>query len=105
MAKAKIHKSAGKAVGTTYSDSPTEGKKQESHGFPVLLGEGPHANVNVSMGARVGLPNYSDARCGASLTLPSDADEEAIEAAFDFAKRWVERKVEEMVDEIQAENG
>ena len=62
------------------------------------------ANVNVSMGARIGLENYSDARCGASLTIPVAADTDEIESAFAFAKKWVEDHVQAMISEIRGEN-
>jgi len=62
------------------------------------------ANVNVSYGARIGLPDYSDARCGASLTLPVAATEEEIESGFEYAAKWCENKVQAMIDQIQEDN-
>ncbi len=63
---------------------------------PKFVFDGPTANVNVSLGARIGLPDYSDFRCGASLTLPCDPAD--IDEAFDFAKAWVEARCEELTE-------
>lgn len=113
MAKSTIKKSgvAGKtAKGATWLETgkaqaqESQQKSESSESFPVLLGDGPHCNVNVNVGARIGLPNYSSASVGASLTIPCDVTEADIEAAFDFAKSWCEGKVQGMVNEVHGEN-
>ena len=93
-------KAAKTAQGTTYLETDA-GEKHTTEWVPgCQVDEGVlTANVNVSSGARIGLPNYSDVRCGASLTIPCAATPEDIDAAFEFAKDWVEERVLAMVDE------
>ena len=102
----KPGKKAKGVLGTTHKTEP--GKPTEHFVEWTPCSEVPEgvltANVNVSMGARIGLENYSDARCGASLTLPVAASEEEIEYAFTFAKKWVEDHVQSMIGEIQEGN-
>ncbi|KKM67917.1 hypothetical protein LCGC14_1466300 [marine sediment metagenome] len=98
---------AKSVLGTTHKSVP--GKPEEHFVEWVPTPQVPEgvltANVNVSMGARVGLPDYSDARCGASLTIPVAAELEEIEHAFNFAKKWCEGHVQAMIEEIREENG
>jgi hypothetical protein len=60
--------------------------------------------VNVSLGARIGLANYSDARCGVSLTMPTLPDEEYIEKTYQWTLDWCEDRLQKIIDKIQAEN-
>ncbi len=97
---------AKSVLGKTHKSEP--GKPDEHYvewvPTPQFAADTATANVNVSMGARIGLPDYSDARCGASLTLPVAACPEEIEAAFQFAKKWCEERVQNMIQEIQEDN-
>ena len=102
--KAPKKKAPGKtsksAQGATYVQKV--GVEEHSTEFvPVAFASDGYltANVNVSMGARVGMPNYSDVRCGASLTIPCKPIPEEIDKAFDWAKEWVETRVQGMIDE------
>lgn len=92
--------------GTTFKEEPGKPEEHTEEWLPSsTLPEGTlTANVNVSMGARVGLPDYSDARCGASITIPVAAEPEEIASAYEFCKRWVEVNVQDMIDEIKGEN-
>lgn len=65
--------------------------------------EGPTANVNVNLGARIGLPDFSDVRVGVSLTMPCDATEEGIEEAFALVENWCFEKVDELTQRALAE--
>lgn len=97
---------AKSVLGKTHKSSPGKPEEHSTEWVPTpQVPEGTlTANVNVSMGARIGLENYSDARCGASLTIPVIATEEEIEYGFRFAKKWVEDHVQAMIGEIQEEN-
>jgi len=68
-----------------------------------LLDDQPTCNVNVNLGARIGLPEYSDVRFGVSLTVPCLANEKAVIAAYDFAKNWCKEKMEALHDEVVIE--
>jgi hypothetical protein len=98
---------AGKTgQGTTYLEK--DGVEKHTTEFvPVFKVEDGFltANVNVSSGARIGLPNYSDVRCGASLTIPCAAVPAEIDKAFEWAKEWVESRVQAMVDENSGGGG
>ena len=102
----KPGKKAKGVLGTTHKTAP--GKETEHSVEWTPCQEVPAgaltANVNVSMGARIGLENYSDARCGASRTIPVVATEKEIEYGFVFAKKWVEDHVNAMISEIREEN-
>ncbi len=104
--KSKLGKKAKGVLGTTHKSGA--GKPDEHYAEWVPCASVPEgtltANVNVSLGARIGLENYSDARCGASLTIPVEANIEDIEYAFVFAKKWVEDHVQAMISEIRGEN-
>lgn len=97
---------AKSVLGTTHKTEPGKSTEHYVEWLPTpQVDEGVlTANVNVSMGARIGLPDYSDARCGASLTLPVASTPEEIEYAFQFAKKWCEDHVQAMISEIQEEN-
>ena len=102
----KPGKKAKGVLGTTHKSEPGKPDEHFVEWTPVAsVPEGcVTANVNVSMGARIGLADYSDARCGASLTLPVLATPEEIEYGFTFAKKWVEDHVQAMIEEIRGEN-
>ena len=104
--KSKLGKKAKSVLGTTHKSQPGKPDEQWAEWVPTpQVPEGTlTANVNVSMGARIGLENYSDARCGASLTIPVEASLDEIESAFAFAKKWCTDHVQAMIDEIRGEN-
>lgn len=99
-------KKSKSAQGTTFKNEPGKPAEHATEFVPVaFVDEGfLTANVNVSMGARVGLPDYCDARCGASLTIPCKPVQEEIDKAFEWAKDWCETRVQGMIDEINGEN-
>ncbi len=107
--KATKKKAAGKigkgGQGTTYLETE-DGEKHTTEFVPAYSVADGYltANVNVSAGARIGLPNYSDVRCGASLTIPCAAVPSEIDKAFEWAKQWVEDRVNAMVDENTPED-
>ncbi len=55
--------------------------------------------VNLYLGATIALPNYSNVKCGVSLTVPVVKEE--LESGYRFAKEWCERKMEELTLEVQ----
>lgn len=81
-----------------------EGTEPEIEYFEWLVDYGstdvPTCNVNVNLGARIGLPDYSDVRFGASLTVPCAPSEPAVEQAYGFAKGWCMTKMEELREEL-----
>ncbi len=94
------------AQGTTFKNEPGKPEEHTTEWVPACFVDDGYltANVNVSSGARIGLPDYSDARCGASLTIPCAAVPAEIDKAFDWAKDWVETRVQAMIDEINEGN-
>ena len=87
-------------TGKTVHAMTTKGDDSFHYEWATKLGEAPHANINVHLGARIGLPNYSDARCGASITVPCDMNPDAIESAYNYAYEWVTSKMEQLTEEI-----
>lgn len=102
----KTGKKAKGVLGTTFKAEPGKPTENSVEWTPApIVPEGVlTANVNVSLGARIGLADYSDARCGASLTLPVISTEKEIEYGFTFAKKWVEDHVQTMIEEIRGDN-
>ena len=79
-----------------------EGTEEKIHEKDeAILGdtlEGPTANVNVNVGARIGLPNYSDVRVGVSLTRPCEDNQKAIDRTFEEVQEWCFKRVDELTD-------
>lgn len=80
--------------GSAFAEKGGKQVVQEVEPVGEVTSSGPMANVNVTLGHRRGLPNYSDVRIGVSLTVPCEADEEAIEGAFEFALEWCRNKMD-----------
>ncbi len=96
------------AVATTHVEAPGIPERHTTEGWALAteFEEGQlTANVNVSLGARIGLADYSDGRCGVSLTIPVAVNSDAIEKGFLFAEEWCQDKVQGMIDHIKDENG
>lgn len=104
--KKKAAKKGTVAAGTTFKNEPGKPEEHSTEFVPVFKVEDGFltANVNVTSGARIGLPDYSDARCGASLTIPCAAIPSEIDKAFEWAKEWVETRVQKMINEINEGN-
>lgn len=107
VVKIDSHKGAKSAKGHTTKQKVTSGtggppKEPEVEYFDWLwpMGGGPTCNVNVNLGARIGLPDYSDVRFGASLTVPANPNEQSVDEAYEFAKEWVEGKMEALREEL-----
>ncbi len=105
--KKAVAKKGKTGQGTTFKNEPGKPEEHSTEFVPAAFADGGYltANVNVSSGARIGLPEYSDARVGASLTIPCAAVPEEIDKAFEWAKEWVESRVQSMIDEINEANG
>lgn len=105
-AKKTPAKKAKSAQGTTFKSEPGKPEEHTTEWMPAAYADDGYltANVNVSSGARIGLPDYCDARCGASLTIPCAAVPSEIDKAFDWAKDWVETRVQQMINEINEGN-
>ena len=100
-------------TGTVHTSTTQKGVEKpidethETHVVPyeVRAGDGvPLVNVNASLGARIGLPDFSDYRVSVSLTLPANLDVtshgnltlgDEVEAAFAAAYAWCEEKMRE----------
>ena len=104
---------SGKTTFEKTKKNPTTGatemlaSHEEEHpdiGWAAPTGEH-HANVNVSVGRRVGLPEYSDVRFSVSLTLPAEPTNAGIEEAEVFARHWCYEKMGQMYDELIAKKG
>jgi len=106
----KIKESGTGTVHTSTTQKGVEKPIDEAHEthvvpYEVRAGEGvPLLNINASLGARIGLPEFSDYRVSVSLTLPANLDVTAdgtltlgdeAEAAFAVAYAWCEEKMRE----------
>jgi hypothetical protein len=60
---------------------------------------GPTANVGVSVATTRNLGNYESVKIGISLNMPCNPNEEAIEQACKFAQGWVDKKMQEVLEE------
>jgi hypothetical protein len=95
-ATATVTKEA-KSKGTTVSEETTQ---QEVPEFAVET-EKPEqlCEVGVDMSYTHNLGNYQSARVAVSLKVPCKHAE--IDGVFDYAKGWVENKLESLVGELQ----
>ena len=72
--------------------------KKTDLGFVVM--EGPMSEVSVEMSYTKNLGNYQSARVQVSLKVPANLTQDSIEAAFLFAKDWVDGRLTTMVEEL-----
>lgn len=90
-------------TGTT-SEEKTEMQVVAPHlegptmGFATLEAPEPFAEVGVSLGFTIGLPNYSSARCDITLKMPTPADQ--IDKTYEFAQTWVTTRLEAIHKEM-----
>lgn len=101
----KITKKA-KPIVSTVSQKHASGAETESQTIQgVVESIVDPCNVNVSMGMTKNLGNYENVKFMVSLTHPCENNPEAMEDAFQFAKKWVETKVDaihkEIMDQLQ----
>lgn len=61
----------------------------------------PWCEVGVDMSYTHNLGNYQSAKVGVSLRLPAQVAE--IDQVFDYAKEWVDTKLQGMIEELQSE--
>jgi len=59
---------------------------------------GPTVNVGISLGLTVNIGNYENVKAQVSLHVPCSHEE--IEDTYEFAKTWVDDKIEELQSEI-----
>ena len=108
MSKVTVKKKgSAKKSGTGTTTVQKKGEAAEETSETVVAGpfEGPTANVNVSLGARIGLPNYSDVRVGCSLTIPVEATPEEIEAGFVRVEAWCFEKIDLLTEKALTTDG
>lgn len=92
---------AKQATATVQSSTKSGGvehvvdKSTETVGPHVLFSE-PTCNVGVRAGLTIPMGNYSSARVEVSLNVP--CLDENIDKAFDFARDWVDAKLQTLVE-------
>lgn len=89
IAKARIQK--------TNKDKSEEDYEEEV-GEPLRLEEDT-CNVGVSGGFTYNLGDFNSTKIQVSLNIPCPHDE--IDQAFEFAKEWVEERVQDYYDELE----
>lgn len=88
----------GSANSTASLDNKVEKTSVEVHRFDgevipapfVTKGAGPYAQVGLSAGRTIGLPNFSSARYDVSVVLPSDVDKVA--ETYEYARKFCTRR-------------
>jgi predicted metal-dependent hydrolase len=62
---------------------------------------GPAAEVRVDLGATINMGNMEFLRVGLSLTMPCEASASKIEETYKKATKWVETKLDKMIQEAK----
>lgn len=75
-------------------------EETEKVGAPVLY-EQPTCNVGMKAGVTRNMGDYNSVRLDVSLYMPCYPDE--IEEVFMFTKEWVERKMNEITEELDSD--
>lgn len=66
---------------------------------PTFHKEAAMGSVGVTLGLTMNLGDFNSAKINISLNMPTDM--ENLESNFDFAKQWVENKVQELAAEVE----
>lgn len=69
-------------------------------GGPVLMVEEPHAVVGVTMSMTRSLQNYESFKFQVHVSVPCSNTDESKSAAYDWAKDWVEERVNMLNHEV-----
>ncbi|MEJ6846780.1 hypothetical protein [Sinorhizobium fredii] len=89
-----------KDKGTVVSEDVEE-EKVELPGELDKTAEGPWCEVGVDASYTHNLGNYQSAKVGVTLKIPCLHGE--INDVFDFAKSWVDEKMQGLIDELQSD--
>jgi len=91
-------------ITTTNSSDGTTTDEQQVVGEDILI-EGPAANVGVTCSITKNLGNYENVKVQVSLHLPCRLDADEIEETYKQCKEWVDEKIGEINEEIEAQKG
>ena len=86
---------AEEVVTMNHADGTVTEKKAVIPGEKTL--SGPTANVNVNASRRMSDGNYGSYGVGVSLTLPSLTDEDSVDKAYETARAWVDKRMQELI--------
>lgn len=81
--------------------STTTKDEVEQVGDPTLFAQ-PTCNVGVNAAATINTGDFNNVKVGCSLNIPCTHGE--IDDVFNFAKEWVDAKMNAMIEEVQANN-
>lgn len=95
-----IKNKAGKAVTTVKHKTGAEEVSEETLTLPGLLEAKLIAQVGVEASMTKNLGNYESVRLQCSLVMPCPTDE--INETFEFAQNWVNSKMEDLIDGLEA---
>lgn len=70
----------------------------------VVLNDTPHATVSFKAGTTKNLGDYNSARVDVMVTLPTEASEEGLEAAYNYAYEWVDQKMAEIDESMEGDD-
>jgi hypothetical protein len=90
-------------VSKTYPDG-TYTEEQSPVGEPGQV-PAPHATVSVSMGMTVPTVQYGNIKFQVFLACPCEVNQESIDGTYEEVKGWVDAKVGEIHEEINAQLG
>ena len=94
----KMQKQGEAKVAVQHADG-AETTKAELVGKPVVF-DSPPCQIGLEMSYTHNLGGYKSARAQVSIVVPCTHAE--LDEVFDFAKAWVEGKMEVLVQELQA---
>lgn len=80
---------------------PTGVEKSESTNEGMVLVPEPHAEVVVGLGFTKNLGNYQSMKLSVQLRLPSANNPESLDAAFETAYAWADKKLSKLIDDVE----
>lgn len=82
-------------------DFPDGTSKQETEIIEEVIVDKPMANVGLKVGMTKNLENYESLRVDISLFIPSELDDESLNAAFKRCDEWCEEKMGKVMEELE----
>lgn len=84
---------------------PDGSKEEQQTPLGTLVSDKPMATVFVSLGMTKNLGNYESLKMTVGVTLPSEPNDQALEATYGVAKAWCDEHLNQIVAEVNSELG
>jgi len=75
--------------------------EEETELVEEVIVDKPMANVGLKVGMTKNMGNYESIRVDISLFIPSELDEESLNAAFKKCDEWCEKRMKRVMEELK----